>query len=167
MTNSITVITNNSEPHTSTPSSKAVLASCLLRASPSTSTMAAAVVSEGADLLRVVVVSGVVALEAVLVEGRVVTIVVGASCSRVLGCSVAFDDDDGSGGEDVLVLVVARLPVVCVAVVLAVVVVLLVTEAVVVLVSFTVFAVVTLLAGVTSEVVWVTLCLRLAVAAMV
>lgn len=60
-----------------------------------------------------VVVSGVVALDAVVVEGKVVkTVVVGASGELVLGISriVALDDDDGEddNGGDVLVVVVAR-----------------------------------------------------------
>lgn len=59
-----------------------------------------------------VVVSGVVALDAVVVEGKVVkTVVVGASGELVVGisCIVALDDDDGEDDNgDVLVVVVAR-----------------------------------------------------------
>lgn len=141
MTNTSTVIRNRSDPQTSTPSRKAVLASCLLRAPPSTSNVAA-VASEGTNSLRPAVAAGVAAPETVLVEGKLLRGKVEANGSRVLriGCGVALGEDC----EGVLLfVVVAERPVVRAGVVFATAVVVVITEvAAVVRVSYGGFAVV-------------------------
>lgn len=126
-----------------------------------------------------VVVSGVVVLEIVLVEGKMIKGEVEARGNRVLGisCDVPLDDEDGEG---VLFVVVASLPVVRAGVVFDVVaIVVLITGVVVVLVSFTGFvvfpcrtgvvpvveAVVVMLSEVTCAVVWFTFSTGFAVVA--
>lgn len=67
-------------------------------------------------MLCLLLVSGAVALETPLVEGKAIPTVVGASANGVLAVGLMVALDDG-GGEDVLLLVVVRLLVVCVSVV--------------------------------------------------